>query len=176
VPHAEARLVSVADGDTITILVEKTQHRIRLYGIDCPEKKQAFCNKTRQYTSDKVFGKEVAVEVKDVDQYGRKVGVVVLLDGLSLNHMLVNAGLAWHYGKYAPDDQGLATLEKEAAAAEMAFQLSDFSERNSHWWRVSLSIVVVDDSAGLISSCRLPPRVPHAAARGQPYLWLSAVA
>ena len=70
------------------------------------------------YTSDKVFGKEVVVEVKDVDQYGRKVGVVILPDGLSLNHMLVNAGLAWHYSKYAPDDQGLATLEKEAKEAK----------------------------------------------------------
>jgi micrococcal nuclease len=112
------KVVKVADGDTITILINSTEHRIRLHGIDCPEKGQPFCNKAKEYTSGKVFGKEVVVEVKDVDQYGRRVGVVLLPDGMSLNHMLVNAGLAWHYRKYAPDDQGLATLEKEAREAK----------------------------------------------------------
>lgn len=71
------RVIRVADGDTITILTEgKEQKRIRLYGIDCPEKKQPFGQKAKQFTSNKVFGELVEVEEKDIDRYGRTVGIV----------------------------------------------------------------------------------------------------
>ncbi len=89
------RVVGVSDGDTITVLHKGKGERIRLHGIDCPEKRQAFGNRAKQFTSKLVFGNTVTVQVMDRDRYGRTVGVVLLPDGRSLNHELVRAGLAW---------------------------------------------------------------------------------
>ena len=94
------KVVSVADGDTITILDSaKAQHKIRLYGIDTPEKAQAFGNVAKKYTSKLVYGKTVDVTTYDTDRYGRTVGVVIA-DGVNVNQSLIGAGLAWQYRKY----------------------------------------------------------------------------
>ena len=90
--------------------------RIRLHGIDCPEKRQAFGNRAKQFTSNLVFAKTVTVQALDRDRYGRTVGVVLLPDGRSLNHELVRAGLAWMYRRYT-NDQSLSDLEEEARVA-----------------------------------------------------------
>ena len=111
------RVVGVSDGDTITVLHNGKGERIRLHGIDCPEKRQAFGNRAKQFTSKLVFGTTVTVQVVDRDRYGRTVGVVLLPDGRSLNHELVRAGLAWWYRKYS-DDQSLGDLEAEAREAK----------------------------------------------------------
>ena len=87
-------------------------------GIDCPEKRQAFGNRAKQFAPALVFGKTVTVSVLDVDRYGRTVGEVILPDGRVLNHELVRAGLAWWYRKYAPDDDTLKQLEAEARQAK----------------------------------------------------------
>jgi len=108
------KVVGVSDGDTITVLHDRTPEKIRLHGIDCPEAKQAFGTKAKQFTSKQVFGQVVTIRVKDKDRYGRTVGEVVLSDGRVLNHELVKAGFAWHYVKYARDDKTLAALEREA--------------------------------------------------------------
>ncbi len=110
------RVVGVSDGDTITVLHNGKGERIRLHGIDCPEKRQAFGNRAKQYTSKLVFGKTVTVQFVDRDRYGRPVGVVLLPDGRSLNHELVRAGLAWMYRRYT-NDQSLSDLEEEARVA-----------------------------------------------------------
>ena len=57
----QAKVIGISDGDTIKVLHEGTQVRIRLYGIDTPEKRQAFGNKAKQFTADRVFGKTVTV-------------------------------------------------------------------------------------------------------------------
>ncbi len=110
------RVVGVADGDTITVLHNGKGERIRLHGIDSPEKRQAFGNRAKQFTSTLVFGKTVTVQPVDHDRYGRTVGVVLLPDGRSLNHELVRAGLAWMYRRYT-NDQSLSDLEEEARVA-----------------------------------------------------------
>ncbi len=104
------RVVGVSDGDTITVLHNGKGERIRLHGIDCPEKRQAFGNRAKQFTSTLVFGKTVTVQALDQDRYGRTVGVVLLPDGRSLNHELVRAGLAWMYPRYT-DEQRVSQLE-----------------------------------------------------------------
>ncbi len=109
-------VVGVADGDTITVLHNGKGERIRLHGIDCPEKRQAFGNRAKQFTSTLVFGKTVTVQILDRDRYGRTVGVVLLPDGRSLNHELVRAGLAWMYRRYT-NDQSLSDLEEQARVA-----------------------------------------------------------
>ena len=94
------KVVSVTDGDTITVLdSSNTQHRIRIYGVDCPESHQDYGQKAKQFTSDLVFGKTVEVKVMDTDRYGRTVGIVNV-DGKCLNEELVKNGMAWFYGQY----------------------------------------------------------------------------
>ena len=108
----EGKVVGVADGDTITVMHDGKGEKIRLYGIDCPEKKQAFGSKAKQFTSDKVFGQTVAIRPINKDRYGRTIGWVSY-DGKSLNDELLKAGLAWHYKRYSKD-QSLAELEDYA--------------------------------------------------------------
>jgi micrococcal nuclease len=108
------RVVKVADGDTFTLLTDsKQQLRIRLAGIDCPEKKQDFGTRAQQFTSDLIFAKTVTVEKKDTDRYGRIIGVVKLANGRSLNEELLKAGLAWHYKKHDKSSR-FAGLERQA--------------------------------------------------------------
>ncbi len=109
-------MVGVSDGDTITVLHNGKGERIRLHGIDSPEKRQAFGKRAKQLTSSLVFGKTVTVQVMDRDRYGRTVGEVLLPDGRSLNRELVRAGLAWMYRRYT-NDQSLSDLEEEARVA-----------------------------------------------------------
>lgn len=94
------RVVGVADGDTITVLDStNTQHKIRLGGIDAPEKKQAFGNVSKKSLSDLVFNKQVEVEWHKEDRYGRKVGKVVV-NNEDINLEQIKRGLAWFYKKY----------------------------------------------------------------------------
>lgn len=111
------RCVGVADGDTISILFEGVAVRVRLNGVDSPEKRQAFGSVAKQFTSNAVFGKTVTVSPTDTDRYGRTVADVRLPDGRSLNEQLVAAGLAWWYRQYAPGDRRLQALENSARKA-----------------------------------------------------------
>jgi endonuclease YncB( thermonuclease family) len=93
-------VVNIADGDTLTIIDgSNTQHRIRLAGIDAPEKKQAFGTKSRERLAEKVFRKNVRVEVIDVDRYRREVGRIYLGDRF-INLEMVNDGFAWRFPQY----------------------------------------------------------------------------
>jgi len=103
-------VVGVSDGDTISVMRGGKAVKVRLHGIDCPEKKQAFGTRAKKFTSDLAFGKEVTVRIQTTDRYGRSVGVVILPGGKNLNWELVSAGLAWWYRKYAPDDRILEKL------------------------------------------------------------------
>ena len=84
--------MGVSDGDTITVLHNGVGEKIRLHGIDCREKRQAFGKRPKQFTSKLVFGKTVTVQGVDRDRYGRTVGEVLLPEGRSMNHELVRAG------------------------------------------------------------------------------------
>ncbi len=108
--------MGVSDGDTITVLHKGKGERIRLHGIDCPEKRQAFGKRAKQFTSNLVFAKTVTVQAVDRDRYGRTVAEVLLPDGRSLNRELVKAGFAWMYRRYT-NDQSLSDLEEEARVA-----------------------------------------------------------
>jgi endonuclease YncB( thermonuclease family) len=108
------RVVGVSDGDTIKVMREGRAVRVRLAGVDCPEKRQAFGKRAKRYASDLAYDKRVEVEIRDTDRWGRIVGEVILPDGSSLNQELVRAGLAWWYRKYAPKDFELRRLEQVA--------------------------------------------------------------
>ena len=110
------RVVAVTDGDTISVLRDGRAERIRLAGIDCPERGQAFGTRARQATSEWAYGQYVTVLVRDRDDYGRLVGDVVLPDGRMLNGELVRAGLAWA-SRYRGGNAEFERLEAEARAA-----------------------------------------------------------
>jgi micrococcal nuclease len=106
------KCVGVSDGDTISVMHEGKAEKIRLYGIDCPEKGQPFGKRAKQFTSDMVFGKSVEVKPTTTDGYGRTVAWVYKGD-ICLNKELLRVGLAWHYKKYSQDKEQ-AVLEEEA--------------------------------------------------------------
>jgi endonuclease YncB( thermonuclease family) len=98
--QVQGRVVGVADGDTVTVLDDrKVQHKVRLAGIDAPEKGMPYGQRSKQYLSDLVFGKNVTLEGDKVDRYGRTVAKV-LLNGRDVNLAQIAAGMAWHYKKY----------------------------------------------------------------------------
>ena len=107
-------VVSVLDGDTIEVLNGHHAERIRLSGIDCPEKGQAYGQRAKQAASALAFGKQVTLQTPGYDKYKRTLGDVILPDGMNLNQELVKQGWCWWYRKYAPGDSVLEGLEKEA--------------------------------------------------------------
>ena len=114
----QGKVVHIADGDTITVLNEaKKETKIRLNGIDCPEKGQAFGNKATEFTKDLVALQTVTVNTFGQDRYGRTIGDVILNDGRNLNRELVGEGWCWWYREYAPGDMVLEKLETEAREA-----------------------------------------------------------
>jgi endonuclease YncB( thermonuclease family) len=111
-------VVRVSDGDTIVVDRAGEQVRVRLYGIDTPEKKQVFGTQATRYVSKRVLHKTVRVEEMDVDRYGRTVAIVYDEDPRSLNERLVRDGLAWVYTRYcrSPECDGWASLQQAASA------------------------------------------------------------
>jgi len=108
------KVVAITDGDTIKVLddLDKGVLKIRLNKIDAPEKKQAFGQKSKQYLSNLVFGKQVIIRFKEIDRYGRILGVIYI-DGVEVNLQMVKAGMAWHYAYY---DKTPAYIEAEKKA------------------------------------------------------------
>lgn len=113
------KVVGISDGDTITVLSpQNEQFKIRLSGIDAPEKAQPFGQRSKEKMSDLVFGKPVTVEWNKRDRYQRIVGKVIVANqdaGLAL----VTSGLAWHYKKYEKE-QAPVDRERYSTAEETA--------------------------------------------------------
>jgi endonuclease YncB( thermonuclease family) len=94
-------IVSVADGDTVTLLdANLRQHKIRLSGIDAPERRQAFGNRSRLHLGALVFGRQVTAHCPKKDRYKRAV-CRLEVDGVDANLAQLEAGMAWHYKAYA---------------------------------------------------------------------------
>lgn len=131
-PELTGRVVRVTDGDTIVVLVEALRAgadepgprevKVRLAGIDAPEKKQDYGSAARKALADKAMGRSVTVREQGRDRYGRTIGVVSIDGGASergeeINRWLVEQGWAWRYARYS-DSAELAALEQEARAAK----------------------------------------------------------
>lgn len=113
----QGKVIGVADGDTLTILDAKQQHRIRLAEIDAPESKQPFGTRSKQLLSEMCFGKHAEVRNTSADRYKRVVGTVYC-NGVDANAELVRQGMAWVYVQYARRGSPLFNLETDARAAE----------------------------------------------------------
>ena len=106
------KVVCIADGDTLTLVVGKKPLKIRLAEIDTPERGQPYATKAKRALSDLTFGRSARVMEVDRGRYGRIVGQVYVGD-LDVNAELVRQGDAWVYRKYAKREK-LYALEREA--------------------------------------------------------------
>lgn len=106
------RVVSIADGDSITVLSDGVQVKIRLVGIDAPERKQPFGTRAKEHLASLVHEKEVTIETAGQDRYGRTLGTV-FVGGRNINHAMVESGFAWQYVQYSLDKR-LMILEHDA--------------------------------------------------------------
>ena len=94
------KVVSIHDGDTITVLQGKQQVKVRLFGIDAPELKQPYGKKSKQFLVNLVAGKVVEVEENGKDRYKRTIGTIYLND-TDINAQMVENGYAWAYRKFS---------------------------------------------------------------------------
>jgi micrococcal nuclease len=111
-PAFAHKVIGIADGDTLTLLVDRKPLKIRLANIDAPEKKQAFGERSKRSLSDLCFGKEALFQAQDIDRYGRTVAVINC-GGVEVNRAQVERGMAWVYTKYN-NDLPLLAIEAQA--------------------------------------------------------------
>jgi len=144
VRQLQGRIVAVADGDTLTLLdASKTQHKIRLDGIDAPEKGQAFGNRSKQSLSDLAFGRDAQAHCPKIDRYGRRV-CKVIVDDIDVGLEQIKRGMAWAFVRY------LRELEPERREAYVAAEAEARAVRRGLWrdrepvppweWRMSQRI------------------------------------
>lgn len=110
------KVIGVKDGDTFVILMDGREQTVRFAHIDCPEKKQPFGTKAKQFVSDMCFGSYITLIVNEKNKFDRNkrlIAEIILADGRNLNKELVRNGLAWHFKKYSDNDE-YAQLENEA--------------------------------------------------------------
>lgn len=113
----EGICVGVSDGDSFHLeLPDGERVRVRLYGIDAPEKDQEHALPARRKLGRLIYNKQIRAEVVEVDKYGRYVGRVYA-GARYVNRFMLREGLAWHYKHYAADDELLAEAEARARAA-----------------------------------------------------------
>lgn len=113
----EGRVVGISDGDTLTVLdADRVQHRVRLAGIDAPERGQPFGQRAKEMLSACAYQQHAAVVGSKIDRYGRVVGKV-LVQHTDCNLRQVELGMAWHYKAYAREQSAADRTEYSAAEA-----------------------------------------------------------
>ena len=129
------RVVGISDGDTLTCLSStKKQIKVRLAEIDSPESKQPYGTKAKQALSDLAFGKNVVLQVRDVDRYGRTVARIQV-GNTDVNAELVRLGAAWVYRDYLKD-RPLLDLEATAKHFKRGIWSLPKAEQQAPWeWR-----------------------------------------
>ena len=128
----QGKVVGVTDGDTITVMHDDVGENIRLYGVDSPEKRQPFGKKSKQFTSEMVFGEVVEVTPVKKDRYNRTVGIVHV-DGKSLNEELVKHGFAWVHTRYCGKAICVKWLDLEQKAKTNKFGLWTLPDPTPPW-------------------------------------------
>jgi len=116
--NCPCKVVKVSDGDTVHVLDQNTvRHKIRLGGIDAPERKQAFGRKSGKNLANMIAGKNVEVEYKKRDRYGRIIGKLIF-NGQDINLLQVKQGYAWHYKYYQKDQSEIDRILYSSAEIE----------------------------------------------------------
>jgi endonuclease YncB( thermonuclease family) len=108
------KAIGIKDGDTVVVIDSlNNQTTLRLAEVDCPEKAQAFGTKAKQFTSDKIYLKQVKYIVTDIDRYGRSIAKIYYDNNKYLSEEIIRNGFGWQYKKYSTSKL-LARLEEEA--------------------------------------------------------------
>ena len=114
--QAACKVIGVKDGDTFVLLMNGKEQVVRLAHIDCPEKKQPFGKKAKQFAADLCFGKNVTlIHTNKYDRNRRLIAEIILPGGLNVNKEMVKNGMAWHFKKFSTSSE-YAQLEMEARA------------------------------------------------------------
>lgn len=99
------KVIGIIDGDTYDILDGRKVIRVRMDGIDAPEKGMPYNKVSKKYLSDLIFDKIIQVKMGEIDKYGRTIAQTYLLDGIDVSLEMIRAGLAWHFKKYSSNEQ-----------------------------------------------------------------------
>ncbi len=130
----QGKVVAITDGDTVTILMNNTQYKIRLAEIDTPERGQPYGAKSKEILSGLIFGKEVTANVQDKDRYGRYVARIYM-ENVDISREMVRQGAAWVYRQYLRDDS-LLEVETEAKTANRGLWSLPEAQNMAPWeWR-----------------------------------------
>ena len=130
------KVISIKDGDTVVVIDSLNQSTIlRLAEIDCPEKKQPFGNRAKQFTSNQVYQQTIKYVVTDIDRYGRAIAMIYYgVDNKYLSAELVRVGMAWHYKRYSKSIE-LAELEIKAREEKIGLWSDPNPISPSEWRR-----------------------------------------
>ena len=102
----DVKVVKVSDGDTFTAINrDNLQLKFRIWGIDAPEKKQAFGTKSKEYLSSLIFGKTITVDVQKQDGWGRYLAYVYTSEGKEVSLEMIKAGMAWQFIEYDKSEE-----------------------------------------------------------------------
>ncbi len=125
------RVIAVLDGDTLLVMRGDKPVKLRMAEIDAPEKAQPYGAASQKSLADMVMGKQVQVESRAVDDYGRIVATISV-DGLDVNREQVRRGLAWEYSRFHSNKE-LVALQREAKQARRGLWAGDDIVEPSQW-------------------------------------------
>lgn len=119
------KVISIIDGDTYDVLLQGNRTiRVRMEGIDAPERGMPFYQKSKKYLSDLCFGKQVSIQITGIDHHERVLAYTFLEDGREVSQEMIRAGLAWHFKKYN-SDATLSGIEIEARKSKVGLWIQD---------------------------------------------------
>ena len=158
------RVVGVADGDTLTVLDGSRQVRVRLWGIDAPERGQPWSSRSRESLAARAMHRDASVATRGTDGYGRTLARVAV-DGVDLGEAQVRDGMAWVYRRYSKD-RAMIALEDDARAGRRG--LWSLPDPEPPWaWRARAARAGAASSPsqrgvpGPSSSASLPRNAPN---------------
>lgn len=127
----QVKVVKISDGDTFTAINrDNLQLKFRIWGIDAPEKKQAFGTKSKEHLSSLIFGKTITVDVQKQDGWGRYIAYVFTPDNKDVGTEMIKAGMAWQFIEY---DQSEKYRTAELQARKSKKGLWSDSHRIAPW-------------------------------------------
>ncbi len=133
-----AKVIAVMDGDTILILRHGKPVKLRMANIDAPERAQAFGKQSRESLLEMVGKKQVRIDTRAVDQYGRVIGLVSV-EGRNINQEQVRRGMAWEYSNHH-SDKTYISLQNEARQAKRGLWAQTAPQAPWQWRKLHPSV------------------------------------
>ncbi len=113
IPEKTYKVLYVSDGDTVVIDDNGEKRKLRLYGIDAPEKAQEYGLESKEFLLNKIRNKKISVSFRSKDRYGRDISIIHI-ENENINELMVREGYAWWYEEYAKDNLNYKEYQKKA--------------------------------------------------------------